>query len=207
MIEQGTPEWHQERCGKITASRFADVLAVLKSGKPSEARAKYMREIVFEVISSTPIESINAAALSWGKDIEMYAREAYELYTGNIITTSGFTLSLENKNIGSSPDGLVDDDGGIEIKCPKSESVHIQTLLEGMPQEHYAQVQGNMYVTGRKWWDFVSFDPRQSEGFRIYIERINRDEEYIEKLKSGLESFWTEVCETVCVLKTRKVAA
>ncbi len=206
MSEQGSPEWAQERAGKITASRFADVLAVLKNGGPSQARLKYMREIAFEILSGVPKQSTNAAALKWGKEIEGYAREAYELQTGNIITTTGFATHPTLAYVGSSPDGLVDEDGGIEIKCPHDETVHVQTLIEGMPEEHTAQVQGNMFVTGRQWWDFISFDPRQAEPYRIFIQRIPRDEKFIAKLEASIDSFWTEACAMVDGIKQRKAA-
>ncbi|MGE0630933.1 MAG: lambda exonuclease family protein [Pseudobdellovibrionaceae bacterium] len=207
MIEQGSPEWLQQRAGKITASRFADVLAVLKSGKPSEARQKYQRELVFEILSGVPKQSTQASAMKWGSEIEQYAREAYEIETGNIVKISEFTFHKTLPHVGSSPDGLIEPNGGIEIKCPYDEAKHVQTLLEGMPDEHMAQIQGNMFVTDREWWDFISFDPRQAEPYRIYIQRINRDEEYIKKLQAALDVFWKETCEMVCNLKNRKVAA
>ena len=206
MIEQGSADWLKQRCGKITASRFVDVLAVLKSGKPAEARQKYQRELVFEILSGVPKQSASASAMKWGSEIEQYAREAYEIETGNIVKTAEFTLHSTLPHVGSSPDGLVEPNGGIEIKCPYDEAKHIQTLLDGMPEEHTAQIQGNMWVTGRNWFDFVSFDPRQGEAYRIYIQRIPRDENYISNLKIELEKFWIEVCENVEKLKNRKAA-
>lgn len=206
MSEQGSTEWAQERAGKVTASRFADVMAVLKSGAPSQARLKYMKEIAFEILSGVPKQSVNAAALKWGKDIEGYAREAYELQTGNIIKIVGFVTHPTMEYVGSSPDGLVDEDGGIEIKCPHDETVHIGTLIEGMPEEHIAQVQGNMFVTGRKWWDFISFDPRQAEPYRFYIQRIERDENFIARLEESITSFWKECCAMVFNIRQKKAA-
>lgn len=206
MIEQRTEEWLQQRAGRITASRFIDVLSVLKSGKPSEARQKYQRELVFEILSGVPKQSTSASAMKWGSEIEQYAREAYEIETGNIVKPAEFTLHPILPHVGSSPDGLVEPNGGIEIKCPYDEAKHVQTLLDGMPAEHMPQVQGNMWVTGREWWDFISYDPRQSEPYRIYIQRIPRDENYISNLESELKKFWNEVCEIVETLKKRKAA-
>lgn len=203
MIEQGSAEWLQARCGKITASRFADVLSFLKNGKPSEAHQKYKRELVFEILSGVPKQSTQARALEWGSEIEQFAREAYEIETGNIVKPAEFTLHPILPYVGSSPDGLVEPNGGIEIKCPYDEAKHVQALLEGMPAEHMAQVQGNMFVTGREWWSFVSFDPRQSEPYRLYIQQVQRDEEYIEKLQNSLKLFWDECCEMVELLKRR----
>jgi len=207
MIEQRTEAWHQQRCGKLTASRFSDILSVLKSGKSSESRSKYMREIVFEILSGVPKQSSNAQAMKWGTEIEQYARESYELYTGNIVQSAEFTLHPQFQYVGCSPDGLIDFDGGIEIKCPHDESKHIQTLLEGMPQEHIPQIQGTLFVTGRKWWDFVSYDPRQGEDYRLYIQRVYRDEKFINDLRERLIQFWNESCEMVCLLKNRKAPA
>ena len=204
MIEQRSDEWHQQRCGKITASRFIDVLSVLKNGKPSQARQKYMREIVFEILSGVPKQSTSAQALKWGSEIENYAREAYEVESGNIVQNSEFIIHPEMEFVGGSPDGLINDDGGLEMKCPYDESTHVQTLLDGMPEEHYAQVQGTLFVTGRKWWDFVSFDPRQAEPYRLYIQRINRDDIFIESLKTALILFWQETCEMVEKIKKGK---
>lgn len=206
MNEQGTPEWHQERAGKVTASRFADVMSFLKNGQSSQARLKYTYEIAFEILSGVPKQSVSAAALKWGKEIEVYARQAYELQTGNIITLSGFVTHREIAYVGSSPDGLVDEDGGIEIKCPHDETVHIQTLLEGMPEDHTAQIQGNMFVTGRKWWDFISFDPRQAEPYRFYVQRIERDQKFIDKLEESIASFWKECCSMIYDLRKKKAA-
>lgn len=206
MIEQGTDEWKQERCARLTASRFFDVLSLLKSGAPSEARSKYMREIVFEILSGVPKQSAQAVAMKWGTEIEIYAREAYELQTGNIVQTASFVRHPELDFVGCSPDGLVDSDGGIEIKCPHDEGKHIQTLLEGIPKEHIPQIQGNLFVTNRKWWDFISYDPRQGAEYRLYVQRVERDEQFISKLKMELEKFWKEVCGMVEALSKKKAA-
>lgn len=192
LDEQRTEEWEMARCGKITASRFDDVLSTLKNGKTSQARCRYMKEIVFEILSGVPKKSFSSQATSWGSEIEIFAREQYELATGNLVNESGFVVHPEFPYIGASPDGLIDDDGGMEIKCPYDETVHIQTILDGIPKEHMAQVQGNMFVTGRKWWDFVSFDPRQEESCRIYIQKIERDDEFIKNLEKKLNEFWDD---------------
>lgn len=204
MIEQGTAEWKAQRCGKITASRFSDVMSFLKNGKPSESRQKYMREIVFEILSGVPKQCAQGQALKWGSEIEQFAREAYELKTGSFVYPSEFITHPTIDFIGCSPDGLVGEEGGIEIKCPYDEGKHIQTLLEGVPQEHIPQIQGNLFVTNRKWWDFVSFDPRQAEGHRMYVERVLRDEDYISNLSKEICIFYKEVQEMIDVLKCKK---
>lgn len=207
MSAQGSQEWLAERAGKITASRFADAIAInSRTGKPTEARNRYMRELAFELTAGQPKPSIDSQSLTWGKEVEAYAREAYELATGDIVREAGFALHPAYPFIGASPDGLIGEDGGYESKCPKDPQVHILTMLEGMPEEHIAQVQGGMMVTGRKWWSFVSYDPRQSEPFRLYIQRIPRDDAYINNvLLPGLLQFWAELQQMIETLR-RKAA-
>lgn len=183
MVEQGTDEWRMERAGKLTASRFADVLGT------KAARARYMRETVFERAAGIAKHEIGGKALNWGTDIEAFARAAYELRTGCIVERSGFKLHAAYPFIGASSDGLVDTDGLIEIKAPMDEGVHVSTWLDGMPEEHMAQVQGNLAVYGRAWADFISYDPRQAEDLRLYVQRIPRDERYIACLIGELRQF------------------
>jgi putative phage-type endonuclease len=206
MTEQRTEEWHQQRAGRITASRFADAIAISKrTGEPTEARNKYLRELVAEILMGNAKHSISSKSMQWGTEVEAYAREAYELHTGNLVVESEFLLHPQYDYIGASPDGLIWTDGGLEMKCPHDEQVHIKTWLEGMPADHIGQVQGCMYVTGRQWWDFVSYDPRQSEPYRLYVQRIPRDEAYIANLETGLLAFWQEVQQAVTEIQ-RKAA-
>jgi predicted phage-related endonuclease len=221
IVEQRSDEWRAQRAGRLTASRFIDAIAmtkvepgdVYKTGpkkgqpKPQKSMAnrdKYMREIVFERLAETPKHSIDGHALRWGTEVEAYAKEAFELETGNIVMPAEFTLHPDYSFIGASPDGLIGDDGGYESKCPMDEAVHINTLLNGMPEEHRAQVQGCMMCTGRKYWMFVSYDPRVSERFRLYYERIERDDAYIDGvLLPGLLQFNAEVEQMIAELNRR----
>jgi len=195
---QGTEQWLADRAGKITASRFKDVMAWGKPDKygkrePQKARTTYMLELCFERLSQKPKHQAKSASMRWGTEQEPFAHEAYEMLTGNCVNHIGFIAHPKYDWLGCSPDGLVNSDGGIESKCPYSESVHITTWLEGMPEEHMAQVQGCMFVTGRKWWDFLSFDPRQSEDCQLYIQTIYRDEKYLENLHTELVQFNLEL--------------
>jgi len=192
MAEQRTDEWHAARAGKITASRFVDVIARTSAGKPKAERARYMRELVFERLAMQPKHEVSSKSLHWGTEVEDFARQAYELRTGNIVTLSPFLVHPRYDFIGASPDGLIDEDGGLEMKCPHSEDVHVLTWLEGMPADHMPQVQGCMAVTGRKWWDFTSYDPRQGERFRLYVQRIHRDDAYISAMLAELIQFNAE---------------
>ena len=98
---------------------------------------------------------------------------------------------------GASPDGYVSDDGGLEIKCPYQTAIHIETLQKGMPKEHTPQVQGCMWISGRQWWDFVSYDPRLPEALQLYVQRIERDQAFIDKLEEEVRRFLVEVDQTV----------
>lgn len=189
---QRTDAWRDDRAGKITASRFVDVIAKTRDGKPKAERSRYLRQIVFERMAMQPKREITARALEWGSEVEGYARQAYELRTGNIVTLSPFIAHPRYEFIGASPDGLIDEDGGLEMKCPHSEEVHVQTWLEGMPAEHVPQVQGCMLITGRAWWDFVSYDPRQCERLRLYVQRVQRDQALIDEMLAELLQFNAE---------------
>lgn len=206
MPEQGSEAWRQDRCGVITASRFADVLSLKRNGEPAVARNTYMFELIFERLSGQPKHALAGKALSWGTDIEAYAREAYELKTGNLVVRPEFTRHPDHPFVGASSDGWVDDDGVIEIKCPMSESIHVHTMLEGMPPDHIAQVQGNLLVTGRAWVDFISYDPRQAAAYRLFHERYLRDEIYIKKLLAALLAFENELNIAIALLAKRQAA-
>ncbi len=184
---QGSLEWLAQRAGRMTASRFADVLA-----KPDTAAYRgYLLQIVTERLTGQPQESgfINDAMI-WGTATEPLARAAYEVNTGELVTECG--LILRDDWIGGSPDGLVGDDGLIEIKCPKS-TTHIDWIdAQRLPAKHKAQVQGLMLVTGRKWAHFVSYDPRMPEHLRLWIRDVEADAKYQQELLDKLMAFRAE---------------
>lgn len=186
MIEQRSAEWYAARAGKLTASRFADVLGT------KAARAKYMREIVFERLAGHAKHEVSSKSLNWGTEVERFAREAYQIDVGLVVDETGFVTHSRYDFIGCSPDGLVGPAGLMQMKCPHDESVHIETWLSGMDPGHIPQVQGELFVTGRAWSDFVSYDPRQGERFRLYVQRIERDEAFIAKLAAALLQFQAE---------------
>ncbi len=197
MIDQRSDEWFAARAGRITASRMNDVMVErergeFKSGprkgqqKPQpKALTDYAHQLAAERLTMRPRKQVKAAALAWGQTVEPAAVAAYQAETGVIVTPAEFTLHPHYDFIGASPDFLVGDDGGGEIKSPESSEVHLQTLLTGLPPEHIEQIQGGLWVTGRQWWDFVSFHPDFPESHRIYIQRIPRDDEFIERLESA----------------------
>lgn len=198
-VSQGTEAWRQSRCGVITASNFKHVVARKKSdGDSLKARQTYMRTLAFERISQIPVHELSAKSLAWGKTNEGRARSEYEIRSGNVCTEVALVMHPDMPFVGASPDALIDDDGGAEIKCPISEHIHVGTWLEGMPEEHTPQVQGAMFVTGRKWWDFISYDPRLGDHpTALYVQRIPRDEDYCRTLEDELWQFELELRSTV----------
>lgn len=194
MIEQGTEEWLQQRSGKITASRFCDVMAKSKrDGKPLKAREDYALEKAVEIITGKPIITPSTVAMQHGTDTEPHARAEYEVVQGCIVTEAPFILKPGLDYIGASADGFVGEPGLIEIKCPLNPAVHLKTLMHGMPEQHMAQVQGQMWVTDRQWCDFVSFHADYPEEYRLYIERIPRNDKYIALLEAECVDMWQEV--------------
>jgi putative phage-type endonuclease len=199
---QGTVEWLAARAGHCTASRFKDVLAQIKAGEAA-TRRNYRMQLVTERLTGLPQEGYQNAAMQWGTDTEPFAREAYEIETGDVVQQTGFLSHRILPWVGCSPDGLLGEDGGIEIKCPHQSVIHVETLQGGMPTEHRAQVQGSMWVTGRKRWIFCSFDPRMPERLRLHIEEVKRDDEYIAKLEKEVRTFLSEVEKLTASLMQR----
>ena len=198
-IYQGTPEWFNERLFHFTSSELYKLMTKPKSkqdqeaGKPSKTAEEYIFEKLAEDLTGRCDDSLDTKALRWGETYEADARLAYETVTGNSVDLCGF---IEWSRIfGGSPDGLVGEDGIIEIKCPFNSSNHVRYLLlenqyelNGLKPEYYAQIQGNLLVTGRKWCDFISYDPRCVRAeFALKILRVNRDEEFIKRIKEALD--------------------
>ena len=191
-IVQGSPEWFAIRCGKVTASRVADVVAKTKSG-PSTSRANYMAELIAERLTGQPAERFSNAAMAWGTEKEPEARDAYCFYRGETVKEVGFIYHPTIEQSGCSPDGLVGDDGLIEIKSPNT-ATHLETLLGQMvPRKYIDQIQFQMACTGRQWCDFVSYDPRLPENMRLFIKRMPRDEKRIAELETEVAGFLLEV--------------
>lgn len=208
MSNQGTPEWHQERAGKFTGSRFVDVLARnKKDGKPLKAYHDLIWDVAVERLTGIQEEGPTGFALQWGKDVEPFAREAYEFESGNLVTESGFIVHPKYPFCGCSPDGLIGDKGGVEIKSPKSSKIHLARFIEGMPEEYRPQVQGCMWVTGREFWDFVSYDPRMPAAHRLFLVRVYRDEPYIAQLEAAVLEAEDKVQELIKQLGEIKHAA
>ena len=191
-IVQGSAEWHAIRCGKVTASRVADVVAKTKTGWGA-SRANYMAEIIAERLTGETAAGFTNAAMQWGTDNEPDARVAYEFRTDAEVAQVGFVIHPVIQDSGASPDGLVGDDGLVEIKCPNT-ATHIETLIgQAVPSKYIPQMQWQMACTGRKYCDFVSFDPRLPESMRLAVMRVERDDKLIASLEKDIADFLAEV--------------
>jgi len=199
-MEQRTDEWFSARLGKVTASRVSDVVAKTKSGY-SASRDNYMAQLVCERLTNKPTESFSNAAMDWGTQTEPLARAAYEIHANYFVNEVGFIDHPRILWSGASPDGLVGDDGLIEIKCPNT-STHIDTLLsQTVPKKYNDQMQWQMACTGKEWCDFVSYDPRLPEHLRLFVKRIDRDAQYINLLEHEIIVFNGEIQEKLSKLK------
>lgn len=182
MIEsqhaQGTDEWLKERLGVLTGSCAYKAFKAGRGGNGWAAtRQSYLMDLVAEVMTGeSPFAT--SRAIEWGNDHESMARDAYEAATFNVAVEAGLCFKDELKRCGASPDGFVGADGLIEIKCPYTTVVHLDTVINGtIKPEYIEQMQFQMWVTGRKWCDFVSFDPRMKEK-KIHIIRIEAEKDY-----------------------------
>lgn len=192
MMEQGTLEWRLARCGSLGASRVADALAKTRSGWGA-SRANLMAELIAERLTGVPAENYTNAAMQWGTVTEPDARAAYEFRQDVDVTLVGLVRHPMIRMTHASPDGLVGDDGLLEVKCPNT-ATHIETLLGASVSGKYVtQIQWQMACTGRAWCDFVSYDPRLPEEHRLFVKRIPRDEKMIGELEREVETFLAEV--------------
>jgi len=184
-IEQGTEEWHDLRKGIPTASNFGNIIT--PTGKKSTQDKKYLFKLVAESILGHQ-DSYKNEAMEHGNDTEALARLEYEMDTGAIVDQVGFVFFDKLKDVGCSPDGMIEnaaEQGGVEIKCPLPHT-HVSYLLgKKLPTVYVPQVQGSMWVTGRSWWDFFSY----CEGLPNFRIRVERDEEYIKLMAEMVAMF------------------
>lgn len=190
---QGSDEWFEARLGKITASNFHKVL------NKKTGRGLYMLKLAAERLTGCREESYKNDIMEYGNETEQEARQYYETANDRKVEQVGFVM--RDDDVGCSPDGLVGDDGMIEIKCPLS-STHIATILSGkMPTTHIPQVQGALWVTGREWCDFISYDPKVLSR-PMYCVRVERDKDYIINLSAQVAIFVKELGEMVDKIDT-----
>lgn len=197
---QQNDEWFQARVGKVTASRMKDLMAQTKSG-PSASRANYLAQLVVERLTGQPTETYTNGAMAWGVENETNARAAYQFLTDNEVEEVGFIAHPHIDFSGASPDGLIGEDGLLEIKCPNT-ATHIETLLNPNIADMYnLQIHWQMACTGRTWCDFVSYDPRLPLEMQLKVQRVQRDDALISKLETAVMAFLEELDAKVIKLK------
>ena len=203
-VQQQSPEWLIERCGQVTASRVKDVCAKLKNGKESAARASYKLEVLTEILTGRATEHYVSQAMDFGTENEPLARTAYEIAKDVEVEKIGYVRHASIKRAGCSPDGLVGDDGLVEIKCPNT-TTHLNYLLEEVvPSDYIPQMMWQMACTGRAWCDFVSYDPRLPQEFGLFVIRLSRDEKVIAEMEAEVQKFINEVGEMCQKLQAHK---
>jgi len=201
-MEQQTNEWFTARLGKVTASRVADVIAKTKTGY-SASRDNYMAQLICERLTGQKGESFTNAAMEHGTQTEPLARSAYENARNLLVKEVGFINHPRIEMSGASPDGLVADDGLVEIKCPNT-ATHIDTLLSGkVPTKYITQMQWQMLCCQRKWCDFVSFDNRLPENLQLFVQEVEFDPEYCAMLEKEVSQFLAELDSKVAKLKEK----
>ena len=196
MIEQRSDEWFAARIGKVTASKVADVIAKTQSGFAA-SRANYMAQLVCERLTGQREEFFISGAMQHGTDTEPLARAAYESLKDVLVDEVGFVPHPTIEMAGASPDGLVGDDGLLEIKCPNT-ATHIETLLsQTVPSKYNTQMQFQMACTGRLWCDFVSFDNRLPEELQLFVKRVPRDDVFIKQTEDAIVKFLAELDDKI----------
>lgn len=196
---QGSEEWLKIRLGKVTASRVSDVIAKTKSGY-SASRANYMAELIAERLTGEAAPRFTNAAMEWGTANEDEARNAYCFMRNCDVTQVGFVHHPAITMAGASPDGMVGDDGLLEIKCPNT-STHIDVFMaDQVPSKYIPQMQWQMACTGRAWCDFVSYDPRMPAHLRLYKTRVERDDALIASIEKEVTAFLSELEAKIAAL-------
>jgi putative phage-type endonuclease len=201
LLEQGSLEWKMARLGHVSASNIAAVMMKGKGDYESSTRRTYKIKLVAERLTNLPQEAYKNAAMEWGNETEPFARMAYEARMNVLVDKTGFWKHKHIDWIGVSPDGLVNDDGLIEIKCPNT-TTHLEYIFDDwVPAEYYKQIQMQLWVTGRQWCDFVSYDPRLPANNQLFIKRIEWDGEFCVTMSAEVEKFLSEVQAIIDKLK------
>lgn len=206
-MEQRTDEWFAARCGCVTASRLSDVMAKTKSGY-SASRKNYMMDLICQRLTGKSEQGFTTAAMQRGTELEPVARERYILnqFDADVIEV-GFIPHPTIEWFGASPDGMVNDDGLLEIKCPNT-ATHVDTLRTGKPKREYIlQMHAQMMCTGRNWCDFVSFDDRLPENLAYFETRIELDSELVISITDEVTLFLTELENELEAIKNHGRAA
>ena len=195
ICEQGSAQWLEARLGKITASRIVDVMGKLKNGGENADRRGYRMELIAERLTRRTKNHFVTPAMAWGSEMEAFARAEYEIEQDVMVNTAGFVLHPHLDFAGASPDGLVGNDGGLEIKAPETTTYLKWLFDEGVvPAEHRPQMYWNMVCCERQWWDFQAYEPRLEDGLKkSFTRRLPRDEEICQQIEAEVIIFNGEV--------------
>ena len=200
---QRTPEWYEKRRGKVTASKIKVIVLRQKNGSFYASREAYKNQIICEILTGSVAQSFTTPAMQHGIDTEDMAFDDYAKTIWSEVTKADFVEHPTIPRSGASPDGYVGSDGLIEIKCPNS-TTHIETLRRGTYDDEYLpQMQWQMACTGRQWCDFVSYDPRLPEDYRLFVDRVQRDDLWISQANEMVVQFLKEVDEEIAKLQER----
>jgi putative phage-type endonuclease len=192
-MEQQSDAWFSARLGNATASKINDIVAKTKDGKASASRKNYAVRLALERLTGNKTVTFQNSEMLWGVEKEPLARAAYEASRGVLVMEEGYVPHPTIERSGASPDGLVGDDGLVEIKCP-NEATHLENLMRGSADPQYLnQMYWQMACTDRKWCDFVSYDPRFPEHLQMVVYRVNHDAEKIGQLENEVVKFLGEV--------------
>lgn len=192
-VVQGSADWFSARLGKPTASRFSEILT--PTGKLSASADGYMHELLSERLLGFPFEAAGSGFMDRGSNMEAEAVAWYQIQRWFEVEKVGFCLRDDGR-VGCSPDRLVGADGVLEIKVPNAPN-HVMYMLDGFPRKYWPQVQGQLWITGRKWADCMSYSPELPAA----LVRIDRDEAYIEALSFAVEGFLTRLDEAEARLR------
>jgi predicted phage-related endonuclease len=203
MIPQDDPRWLPARVGKLTASRMADAIAMIKDGpklkdgtqkwKPAASRQKLLFDLCAERVVGAGVDHFVTAAMQWGIDNEPAAADAYEALTGNLVSLSGFYDHPTIEWFGASPDREIEHDGLLEIKCPTT-TTFIEWRLAGVvPEQHVPQMLAQLACTRRKYVDFVAFDPRVPQATQLFVRQYEPAAELVEEIEAKARAFLAEL--------------
>jgi putative phage-type endonuclease len=200
--EQGSAEWLSLRLGKVTASKVSDVLSKGRGSAPSKMSETYMIELIAEVLTGNSKPFFENDAMRWGTETEPQARAMYAV-NNDFVDVKEVAFVEHNEQIGISPDGLIGEDGLLEIKCPNTTTQIKRALSNDYSADYKAQIQMQLWVTEREWCDFLSFDPRLDCEAGYLQQRVFRDEEYIEEMKTKVYAFVEKMNEIIEQLTTK----
>lgn len=202
-MDQRTDEWLAMRAGKFTGSRFSELMAKTRNGW-GKSRNNLVATLVQERMTGKCAPTYCNAAMQRGTDLEPEARSAYEAHAGVLVEEVAFIEHPTIPNVGISPDGLVGDEGLVEIKCPSSMDKHLQARLHGAHAKEYKwQLQGQLWVTGKAWVDAASYDPRWPDAHKLAIVRVEPDPKAHAELAAAVQEAEEEIAAIIQQLQEK----